>query len=758
MNKRNKLIVSVVGITIVLLALLGITYAYYLTRIQGNTNTNSISITTANLKLEYGDGNGIISVENIVPGTTIGEKTFTVSNTGNTTIENYGISLDYAEIVKDDKIVVPSIFLRPEDFEITLTCKDNNGDDCNGYTGNFNNESIIMATSSIEPNEIHNYSLKIYYANPDIDQSNDMGKNLNLKVNIFSVNESTDINGTISGVDSTYAVRIESEPKLSTIVSGKYKLKGVEVGTHTLSIIDKDGNVVKSQKLVVQTGDNPGITTTTVDSETVPLITINENNRVAPLNTTYDKTTTTITSSGTSMTKFNPYENNKNTLAYNIINNSLNTTDAQKELGYAWYSDKPITTPAVGLGNIVYTSATDPETFNSSSASTSYYFVYSDQYSIDADGYYSLIDPKIGKYTEIYSDMVGKYVLLYSGYSTLEQAEEKLETNYSNSLYKVSEETTSTTIYYGALVKNFENVESVLTTTLDDHGTSYYYRGGIKNNYVNFAGMCWRIVRIGGDGSIKLILEDATYQCDDTLYTGNFVIGEGVYGYQTVGSYIKQNYLDSEVDAMAVAFQDYQETLAGKIDSSLSEESTDEMIDGILSKKLKSGDWCFDTTAYSKTSATYRLDYTESIYDEMTSFFYGGYLRSRNKIAPTLKCVDYNNKSMTLNNFLDGTKMYVSSLTSDEVVFAGTKNKNNLYFYLMNDFVLGRTDIFWWLNSLARYRTSKDNVFSLDYEGYMDFYEVNDANLMVYRPAIQLLSGTEISGGTGTQSEPYIIK
>ena len=58
MNKRSKIIVSIVGITIVLLALLGITYAYYLTRIEGNTNTNSISITTADLKLKYGDGNG----------------------------------------------------------------------------------------------------------------------------------------------------------------------------------------------------------------------------------------------------------------------------------------------------------------------------------------------------------------------------------------------------------------------------------------------------------------------------------------------------------------------------------------------------------------------------------------------------------------------------------------------------------------------------------------------------------------------------
>ena len=63
MNRKSKIIVSVVGITIVLLALLGITYAYYLTRIEGNTNTNSISVSTADLKLKYDNGNGNI-VEN----------------------------------------------------------------------------------------------------------------------------------------------------------------------------------------------------------------------------------------------------------------------------------------------------------------------------------------------------------------------------------------------------------------------------------------------------------------------------------------------------------------------------------------------------------------------------------------------------------------------------------------------------------------------------------------------------------------------
>ena len=41
-------------------------------------------------------------------------------------------------------------------------------------------------------------------------------------------------------------------------------------------------------------------------------------------------------------------------------------------------------------------------------------------------------------------------------------------------------------------------------------GTSYYWRGAVTNNYVKFAGKCWRIVRINGDGSIRLIYDGAT--------------------------------------------------------------------------------------------------------------------------------------------------------------------------------------------------------------------------------------------------------
>ncbi len=44
----------------------------------------------------------------------------------------------------------------------------------------------------------------------------------------------------------------------------------------------------------------------------------------------------------------------------------------------------------------------------------------------------------------------------------------------------------------------------------DDYGTSYYYRGAVDNNYVKFAGFYWRIVRINGNGSVRMIYDGTT--------------------------------------------------------------------------------------------------------------------------------------------------------------------------------------------------------------------------------------------------------
>ena len=326
MNKRNKIIVSIVGITIVLLALLGITYAYYLTRIEGNTNTNSISITTADLKIVYGDGNGFISASNITPGkdiefkTSSGEttdsKTFTVTNSGNTTISGYGVLLEYTYI--DGKN--PDVFERPQDFRVEVTCESSiEGETCNGFSGVLTNENLIMNTNDIDPNEVHSYILKIYYDDPGVDQSNDMGKELNLKVQIFGVGETADIVGTLSGVESTYAVRLQSEPKISPLVNVgtkespiyQYSFKGVVRGSHRLSVLDSSGDEIDYEYILIKNGEEATFSEESINVDGEELLAkvfiTNENQRVVSLNTEINNSngSSIMTNTGTSINVFN---------------------------------------------------------------------------------------------------------------------------------------------------------------------------------------------------------------------------------------------------------------------------------------------------------------------------------------------------------------------------------------------------------------------------------------------------------------------
>ncbi len=66
---------------------------------------------------------------------------------------------------------------------------------------------------------------------------------------------------------------------------------------------------------------------------------------------------------------------------------------------------------------------------------------------------------------------------------------------------------------------NIDNVETEsmgLFKTEDNEGISYYFRGSESNNYVEIDNMCFRIIRIKGDGSIKLLLAD-TKKCNGSM-------------------------------------------------------------------------------------------------------------------------------------------------------------------------------------------------------------------------------------------------
>ena len=50
----------------------------------------------------------------------------------------------------------------------------------------------------------------------------------------------------------------------------------------------------------------------------------------------------------------------------------------------------------------------------------------------------------------------------------------------------------------------------------DDFGTSYYFRGTVENNYIKFANKYWRIIRINGDGSIRMIYAGTSAHANGT--------------------------------------------------------------------------------------------------------------------------------------------------------------------------------------------------------------------------------------------------
>lgn len=111
---------------------------------------------------------------------------------------------------------------------------------------------------------------------------------------------------------------------------------------------------------------------------------------------------------------------------------------------------------------------------------------------------------------------------------------------------------------------------SGLFKTTDESGTTYYFRGVVTNNYVKFANLIWRIVRINGDGTYRIILnKSAGTSVFSTASTNNYNVGF-MYGTtvrantssSTMKTYLEnwytsnlQNY-DSYIDKDAIFWQD----------------------------------------------------------------------------------------------------------------------------------------------------------------------------------------------------------
>ncbi len=297
--------------------------------------------------------------------------------------------------------------------------------------------------------------------------------------------------------------------------------------------------------------------------------------------------------------------------------------------------------------------------------------------------------------------------------------------------------------------------EKTLSKTQDDYGDSYYFRGNVVDNFVNYAGMCWRIVRIEGDGSIKLILASELSCSDTNVTTSSGYATDGAAGVQGTKLSVHYGYKDAVVADKSIhpKIDDYINSTTGarsKLNTWLQTKITNEN-DKIL---LKNEDWCIGdrTTAYDDSTYALKTEKAEELISGATvnssDFNYSAGKRIFNTETPTLKC----DGSKERDGEIDTNK--VGMLTSDEVTFAGVYRHNGNSTYYLNK---NATSNDWWALSLVEFSPGRggSRAFYLS-SGGLSYKDVLEDCML--RVAVTLVSGTQITSGDGTVNNAYVVK
>ncbi len=360
-------------------------------------------------------------------------------------------------------------------------------------------------------------------------------------------------------------------------------------------------------------------------------------------------------------------------------------------------------------------------------------------------------------YANSYSSLVGKYLINtyipYTGSSTAGTMKTTIDLN--NVYYVVS--ATSSSFTYKKLGSNKNTTEALLASTEDDYGTSYYFRGTVKNNYVQFANKCWRIVRVGGDGSVKLILHNdntagAANPCNSANNSTSAAFAR--YSGTTYTSVFNDNYDDN-------AYVGFKYGTAGASDYAPTHANTNKStiftnLETWYNNNLKTYEsvidnsvWCNDKTNVTDTSydpwgwSPNGLGYAKNL------TYYGATQRlvstsgSAGGTGPSLKC----------NGELSKITSKIGLITADELALAGyAYGLENSTTYLQEN----ATDVWWWSLSPRNFDGTYASVWDVDgSDGYFIFNDIV-FNARGVRPSISLKPSTNVTGN-GTSDTPYKI-
>lgn len=304
------------------------------------------------------------------------------------------------------------------------------------------------------------------------------------------------------------------------------------------------------------------------------------------------------------------------------------------------------------------------------------------------------------------------------------------------SVYKIKEvDTTSSTSYnyitladYYSSTDDSESTGSGLYKSTDDDGDSYYFRGNV-NNYVSFANQLWRVIRVNGDGTIRLLyntdIDKSVFNNahDDEKYSG--------YTYDNENVCTKENPCISSFDAKNNLFVNNMNMTNSDVKTYLENWYISNL--KLYDNYISLDSYCNDTTYVVSGN----------------NYYYGAYDRIYKQYQPSLKCPD------TSQLYGGNYKLKIGLMTADEANYAGLNMKtphatNNNYLYYSSNW--------WFMTSGWKYITSSATSTA----GLNTTIGITPQIFVAYtfyvRPVINLKSNTLITSGDGSLSNPYVIK
>ena len=288
----------------------------------------------------------------------------------------------------------------------------------------------------------------------------------------------------------------------------------------------------------------------------------------------------------------------------------------------------------------------------------------------------------------------------------------------------------------------------------DDYGTSYYYRGAVNDNWFQFGTnssgqpLYWRIVRINGDGSIRLIYNGPTTSSTDESTMIN--TSQAFNTSYNNNAYVGYMYKDGEVHGL-VESSDIKKELDEWYLANLTGEGEADKIDG-------NAGFCGDRTPYIRSGSSGSYIYTSGGGTGTTETYYGAYYRLCTNETPTFKCT-YEDASKVKQDLYttngsskgNGKLTYpIGLITADEVAFAGeVYNTSNTSYYLYNNAA-------YWTMSPSFYNSNGARVFGVNSDGFLYAGNFVTWTSPGVRPVINIRSNVELTG-SGTTSDPFVV-